>query len=716
MLIGKPTIGCGVRRLINPTRFLPLFAGLVIALLAVPGFSQTVSWKGSTWTNVFPSNTVSVDSGGTLSVSTGDASVGYFGSASHATPLALQTASEAWAEATFFDTGSTPGPQINVLYFDSPNSAFLASLGTFQNQGQYSAYWRRDSQTPTDVVLGMSVDVGPRSVGLHTVRIGRRSDGRLEFWLDGKLVQTSGINTFPANFNFVYAVAGGTAQGQLASFTDYREGTGSGPVSPPNVALFTDRPSWQNTSSGVNTIGFEGLAAPGGFVIYDKAAGLTADGVNFTGLTPTTGLNGPARYYLRVVDPAFFPPFYDWGSGAVLHGPPNPVGPQREGGPNSRIRITLPSGVTSVGTDIMSFSQYASPFTVVASTVAGSVEFLVKSSQYPTRGFVGFTSDSPIISLDYYALNGFPVLDNFSFGKAVAPQGCTFSLSPSGQGFGAQGGLGSFTVNTAPACSWTAIPGAGWITILPSGSGGTGRVNYAVAANRGVGRFAAISVGGKNYNIDQQGGSSCSYSIGPSFAAFAATGGAARVVVNAPAGCAWTATSNTGWMTVTSGASGTGNGAVVVQALANADGQRSGTVTIAGQTFSATQATPGASACGALDVTSQVAVNQGGLGWIPPSLYSQTDTVRNTSGSVIRGPVYLVLIGEPTTNGFPYDSFLNGNQLRTGCFRSQGDYLLPVTFGDLKPGQTVGYPMLWFKQTYGSIRYSTKVLSGQPSR
>ncbi len=51
--------------------------------------------------------------------------------------------------------------------------------------------------------------------------------------------------------------------------------------------------------------------------------------------------------------------------------------------------------------------------------------------------------------------------------------------------------------------------------------------------------------------------------------------------VNAPSGCAWTATSNQSWATVTSGASGTGAGIVTVQAAANTTGaMRSASISI----------------------------------------------------------------------------------------------------------------------------------------
>jgi hypothetical protein len=66
--------------------------------------------------------------------------------------------------------------------------------------------------------------------------------------------------------------------------------------------------------------------------------------------------------------------------------------------------------------------------------------------------------------------------------------------------------------------------------------------------------------------------------------------------VTAGASCAWTATSNSGFITILSGATGTGNGTVSYSVAANpSTSPRTGTVTIAGQTFTVTQA--GAAAC-----------------------------------------------------------------------------------------------------------------------
>jgi parallel beta-helix repeat protein len=83
----------------------------------------------------------------------------------------------------------------------------------------------------------------------------------------------------------------------------------------------------------------------------------------------------------------------------------------------------------------------------------------------------------------------------------------------------------------------------------------------------------------------------CGFTLSPASLAFTRTGGAGNVNVTAPAGCNWTAESNDGFITITEGGSGTGSGSVTFQVAANTGASvRSGTLTIAGQTFTVYQA------------------------------------------------------------------------------------------------------------------------------
>ncbi len=93
------------------------------------------------------------------------------------------------------------------------------------------------------------------------------------------------------------------------------------------------------------------------------------------------------------------------------------------------------------------------------------------------------------------------------------------------------------------------------------------------------------------YAVDTTTNLPCSYSITPQSQTFPANGGNGTVNVAATStNCAWTAQSNANWITITSGASGTGNGAVnyIVAANDTAD-TRTGSLIIAGRTFTVTQ-------------------------------------------------------------------------------------------------------------------------------
>ncbi len=86
------------------------------------------------------------------------------------------------------------------------------------------------------------------------------------------------------------------------------------------------------------------------------------------------------------------------------------------------------------------------------------------------------------------------------------------------------------------------------------------------------------------------GGTNCTYELTSSSASPSAAGGPATVGVIAPSGCAWTATTNNSFITITSGSSGSGNGTVHYTVAANTStNAQVGTMTIAGETFTVTE-------------------------------------------------------------------------------------------------------------------------------
>jgi Zn-dependent metalloprotease len=117
---------------------------------------------------------------------------------------------------------------------------------------------------------------------------------------------------------------------------------------------------------------------------------------------------------------------------------------------------------------------------------------------------------------------------------------------------------------------------------------------WAVFARHGMG-VSAVGNDGTTHtaasDVPGDCGGTCTFNISPTSASSPSTGGTGTVTVTATAGCGWTAVSNATFITVTSGSSGTGNGSVGYSVAANTlTTSRTGTLTIAGQTFTVTQA------------------------------------------------------------------------------------------------------------------------------
>jgi hypothetical protein len=170
---------------------------------------------------------------------------------------------------------------------------------------------------------------------------------------------------------------------------------------------------------------------------------------------------------------------------------------------------------------------------------------------------------------------------------------CTYSISPSSQNYAVGGGSGTVNVTTQAGCSWTATSNAAFITVTSGAAGtGSGSVGYSVASNAGGARSGTITIAGQTFTVTQDGSSAgCVYTLSPPNTSVAAGGGSGTFSVFTQVGCTWTAVSNDAWITVTSGASGSGNGTVGYTVAANSvTSPRTGTITVAGQTFTVNQA------------------------------------------------------------------------------------------------------------------------------
>jgi hypothetical protein len=123
--------------------------------------------------------------------------------------------------------------------------------------------------------------------------------------------------------------------------------------------------------------------------------------------------------------------------------------------------------------------------------------------------------------------------------------------------------------------------------------------------------------------------SACTVSLSAGSQSFTSIGGKGSLGVTAQSGCAWTASSDAGWVTITSGASGSGNGTIEYGVASNSGSSpRSATINIAGQTFSISQT-------GSVPITLLFAHVAVGGGW------GTNFTIINTGSTVLNGTLIL---------------------------------------------------------------------------
>lgn len=175
---------------------------------------------------------------------------------------------------------------------------------------------------------------------------------------------------------------------------------------------------------------------------------------------------------------------------------------------------------------------------------------------------------------------------------AVAQQACSYTVNATSLSASAAGTSLSTSVSSSSGCSWTASSNTNWITITSGSSGsGSGSVTLTVSANTSTSsRTGTVTVAGQTVTVTQA-AAACQYALGSNSLSVGSSASTSSVAVSSTSGCSWTASSNAAWITVSSGASGSANGTVGLSFGANPNAaSRTGTVTIAGQTVTVTQA------------------------------------------------------------------------------------------------------------------------------
>jgi hypothetical protein len=221
------------------------------------------------------------------------------------------------------------------------------------------------------------------------------------------------------------------------------------------------------------------------------------------------------------------------------------------GGPGNHVSSAFLTKLSATGSQILYSTYLGATSPVFAPSTFASAVAADNSGNAYVVGFTraqNFPTTAGVIQ---------PSMDGIS---------CPYMLAFGAVGYNSTASVQDMVGVSAPAgCNWSATSNSAWLTVTSGSSGsGNGTVSFTVAANTGVGRAGTITIAGQDFDVAQVGVSTCSSGItlSPQFGHVGIAGGTLDVNVSAPSGCSWTSTSGVPWITITSGSSGSGNGAV----------------------------------------------------------------------------------------------------------------------------------------------------------
>jgi len=184
-----------------------------------------LAWRGIGWNMGFGSAQVS-DSDRLQVSTTSVYGTSAWGAAHYGTPDPFRAASSTWIQASFIDQG--PGTVGGQLWFEHEplvNHAW-AQIGCWETRDEYRVYWWNYQTGETGWFV-----IGERTAGEHTVKVGKRADGTVDFWFDGLMVFST-TKVSPDYIGDVYLAAHSSPgnAGDTVEFTDYQCGTDYEPM------------------------------------------------------------------------------------------------------------------------------------------------------------------------------------------------------------------------------------------------------------------------------------------------------------------------------------------------------------------------------------------------------------------------------------------------------------------------------------------------------
>src|SRR5579859_6248294 len=382
-----------------------------------------------------------------------------------------------------------------------------------------------------------------------------------------------------------------------------------------NVSAFTLY--WTANSSGADGIQIERSTPDANNFVQIAVVGASV--TNFTDGAATCG----TPYYYRVR--AY--------NSAGESGYSNIAGPTIGACCTYTLSSTGASYASSGASDAVNVTASSSNCAWTAISNVGWISISENSSAGVGNGTVSYTVAANTSSS---ALTGTVTIAGQTFTIIEPGAPCTYSLSSTGASYSSGSGSDSVNVTAPNGCAWTANNTNSWVTITggTSSGAGNGTVSYSYSANvSGATRSGVIVIGGQSYNVIQT-SVACAYTLSSASVSYSSGGGSGSVNVTAGSSCGWTATSNVGWITITSGTSGTGDGTVSYSVAANTSSSTlTGTVTIAGQTFTVIEA--GITPCTySLSSTSASYASSGGSGSVNVSVTTASQCTWTATSNV----------------------------------------------------------------------------------
>ena len=226
---------------LRPTA-IALTGAMTICLIASVGQlrAATIGWKGETWSDSYGNTSLNVTGADELIV-TATPAANAWAAAQFNTSVAYRTAAAPWVEVGFIDSANTSRKEI---WIEDETTSPLGSAGGWLQFGANGATYRityndYDADLTDDAIVNFSslqtVDTGvARTAGEHLLKIGRRIDGTVDFWVDGALAHSLSAGQFNPNyFGDIYL----GSRYEDATFTQFASGDNYAIPEPATLAL-----------------------------------------------------------------------------------------------------------------------------------------------------------------------------------------------------------------------------------------------------------------------------------------------------------------------------------------------------------------------------------------------------------------------------------------------------------------------------------------------